>query len=530
MRIKRVKARNIYSFKNLDLDLTKYNGIVRILGNNLDSGASNGAGKSAILEVITLGIFGKTIRKSNEDSIVNTQFGSGLSVTLLLDKEGVGDIEITRTKRPTSLNFIVNGVNQNKENAPETQKYIEEVLETDYKSFMASVVFGQHSSFSFLDSNPEDKRKIIRNCFNLDDMFGKRSAVKQLRSGYNAEMKTTQVFLNKLLTEREQLGDQIPDEKYSLIELPSLEEILEAEGAIAVWKNEIATSQISLRKAKEKIKKLQESKDAGVFKEDKECPVCKNSYLKCQTHDDLVKITTELKEFQATALANQVDIDFSTDDIKQMTPKYSSAEWAKYNEKNRLIETSQASRDRLTEVTSQIDEYSGRVNELETLIEVMKFWELAFSEKGLIKYVIRNILEYFNSKCNEYISILTSSQFSIEFTDGLEETIKNNGLVTKYISLSGGEKRRVNLAIMLALQDLSAKISRTNCNVIFFDEVCDNIDDSGISAVNNLLDALRLQYPDKVLLLITHNTHLQDLLSESQYILVTKKEGLSTIG
>ena len=277
MRIKRVKARNIYSFKNLDLDLTKYNGIVRILGNNLDSGASNGAGKSAILEVITLGIFGKTIRKSNEDSIVNTQFGSGLSVTLLLDKEGVGDIEITRTKRPTSLNFIVNGVNQNKENAPETQKYIEEVLETDYKSFMASVVFGQHSSFSFLDSNPEDKRKIIRNCFNLDDMFGKRSAVKQLRSGYNAEMKTTQVFLNKLLTEREQLGDQIPDEKYSLIELPSLEEILEAEGAIAVWKNEIATSQISLRKAKEKIKKLQESKDAGVFKEDKECPVCKNS-------------------------------------------------------------------------------------------------------------------------------------------------------------------------------------------------------------------------------------------------------------
>ena len=225
-----------------------------------------------------------------------------------------------------------------------------------------------------------------------------------------------------------------------------------------------------------------------------------------------------------------MDIDFSTDDIKQMTPKYSSAEWAKYNEKNRLIETSQASRDRLTEVTSQIDEYSGRVNELETLIEVMKFWELAFSEKGLIKYVIRNILEYFNSKCNEYISILTSSQFSIEFTDGLEETIKNNGLVTKYISLSGGEKRRVNLAIMLALQDLSAKISRTNCNVIFFDEVCDNIDDSGISAVNNLLDALRLQYPDKVLLLITHNTHLQDLLSESQYILVTKKEGLSTIG
>ena len=159
----------------------------------------------------------------------------------------------------------------------------------------------------------------------------------------------------------------------------------------------------------------------------------------------------------------------------------------------------------------------------------MKFWETAFSEKGLIRYIVRNILDYFNIKSNEYASILTNNQFSIEFNDELSETIKNNGVVTKYISLSGGEKRKVNLAIMLSLQELSSKISRTNCNLLFFDEVCDNIDESGILAVNNLLKTLNSQYPEKVIMVITHNNYLQELLGESQSITINKKKGISSI-
>ena len=159
----------------------------------------------------------------------------------------------------------------------------------------------------------------------------------------------------------------------------------------------------------------------------------------------------------------------------------------------------------------------------------MKFWETAFSEKGLIRYIIRNILDYFNLKSNEYVSILTNNQFSLKFNDELSETIINNGIPTKYISLSGGEKRKVNLSIMLALQDLSSKISRTDCNLLFFDEVCDNLDDPGILAVNNLLLTLNSHNPEKKVLVITHNSLLQDLMGDSQSITVVKKKGISKI-
>ena len=159
----------------------------------------------------------------------------------------------------------------------------------------------------------------------------------------------------------------------------------------------------------------------------------------------------------------------------------------------------------------------------------MKFWELAFSEKEIVRYIIRNILEYFNLKSNEYVSILTNNQFRVEFSDDLSESIKNNGSEVKYISLSGGEKRKLNLAIMLALQDLSSKVSRTDCDLVFFDEVCDNVDDNGILAIHNLFLSLREQYPTKKLFLITHNNKLSELLNETQEIKVVKEKGISSI-
>jgi DNA repair exonuclease SbcCD ATPase subunit len=529
MKIKVITARNFYSFKELELDFSDYSGIVRILGDNKDSGSSNGAGKSTIFEVVTWGIYGTTIRKSTEESLVNAQVGKDCSVSVEIEKEGIGTLTITRSKRPTSLILEVNGEVVNKENASETQKYIEELLETDYKSFLASVVFGQHSAFTFLDSSPEDKRKIIKNCFNLDDLFSKRMAVKQLKSSYTGELKVISTLLKNLESEKERLEQELPGDEYKLIDLPSLESILESEKIISDNERKIRELQRINKKDRDRLRRVSDSIKEGEFEEEKECPVCKSSFVKCQTAYDVSKFKEESRSLNTSIEDRDNEINSLKIINNELIPEISSSEWAKYNKKNKQIENSQSSIHRLSQVNSQIEEYTLKSKDLESLVEVMKFWEVAFSEKGLIRYIVRNILDYFNLKCNEYVSILTNNQFSIEFSDELSETIKNNGILTKYISLSGGEKRKVNLAIMLALQDMSSKVSRTNCNLLFFDEVCDNIDDSGIHAVNNLLNTLNSQYPEKKVLVITHNSLLQDLLGESQSITVRKRKGISKV-
>ena len=135
MQIQKISARNFYSFKSLDLDFTSLNGIVRILGKNKDSLGSNGAGKSVLFEAVTWGLFGTTIRKSTDTALINTQAGSDCSVSILLEKEGVGTILITRAKKPSSLSVSINEKELSGERASEIQARLEELLETDYKSF-----------------------------------------------------------------------------------------------------------------------------------------------------------------------------------------------------------------------------------------------------------------------------------------------------------------------------------------------------------------------------------------------------------
>ena len=529
MQIKKVTAKNFYSFRNLDIDFSKLEGITRILGRNKDSGGSNGAGKSVLFEAVTWGLYGSTIRKSTEAALVNSQAGQDCYVRIVLEKRGVGTIVITRAKRPSCLDVEVNGKLVNKANATQTQDYLEDLIESDFKSFLASVVFGQHSNFTFLDSSPEDKRKIIKNCFNLDDIFSKRSSVKQLKSSYQGELKVIGTLLANLVNEKDRLEAEVPDEKYKLVKLPSLEKILKDESKISENEKHIREYQRAVKKERDRLRRINDAIKEGVYEDEKECHVCKSKYIKSQTKQDVISLIGDAEE-----LAQQIkEKDILIKDLRDINdtskPKISSSEWAKYNKKNKQIENAQSSIHRLHQVNEQLEEYEAKRVELDSLLEVMKFWEIAFSEKGLIRYIIRNILDYFNLRSNEYVSLLTNGQVTLEFNDELSETIRNNNVETKYISLSGGEKRKVNLAIMLALQDLSSKISRTDCNLLFFDEVCDNIDNPGILAVNNLLRMLESQNPEKKVLVITHNNYLQELLGDTNAVTVRKHKGISKI-
>tara|TARA_R110002051_G_scaffold213698_1_gene278575 strand:- start:150 stop:701 length:552 start_codon:yes stop_codon:yes gene_type:complete len=165
-------------------------------------------------------------------------------------------------------------------------------------------------------------------------------------------------------------------------------------------------------------------------------------------------------------------------------------------------------------------------DENKTLYEIMRFWEKAFSEQGVIKYVIRNILGYFNDRCNFYLSYLTNSKYSVEFNEELIEKIETDKRMVPYISLSGGEKRKFNLAVMLGLKDLLLLTDKSHVDFLFFDEVAENIDEEGIDGLHQLLQEIK---KTKTIFIITHNKHLKTLLDSSPRLSIIKTKGISTI-
>ena len=158
--------------------------------------------------------------------------------------------------------------------------------------------------------------------------------------------------------------------------------------------------------------------------------------------------------------------------------------------------------------------------------EIMRFWEKAFSESGLVKYIIKNILSYFNGKTNFYLSHLSKGKFFIEFDEELRETILHNGQQISYISLSGGEKRKIGLAVMLGLQQLLTLSHKSENNLMFFDEVAENLDQDGLDGLYILLSELK---KTKNLFVITHNNYLKSLMDNVKTLTITKSKGISSI-
>ena len=72
MKIRDITIQNFLSIKKARIDLKKFDGLTVIKGKNLDTGGSNGSGKSSIVEAIFFALTGKTLRKSTEASLVIT--------------------------------------------------------------------------------------------------------------------------------------------------------------------------------------------------------------------------------------------------------------------------------------------------------------------------------------------------------------------------------------------------------------------------------------------------------------------------
>ena len=143
-----------------------------------------------------------------------------------------------------------------------------------------------------------------------------------------------------------------------------------------------------------------------------------------------------------------------------------------------------------------------------------------------MKYIIKNVIDYLNDRINYYLSFLTNSKYFLKFNEELNEEVKANGRSVQYISLSGGEKRKVNLAVTLALKDLLLLTDCTQPNLLFFDEIAENLDEEGITGLHGLLQEIK---KNKKIFVITHNKVLKSLLYSSKKITVVKEKGISRI-
>ena len=307
----------------------------------------------------------------------------------------------------------------------------------------------------------------------------------------------------------------------------TLDDVSNRDNRKRVLSSEISQCKKEIGLITNKLTQLDKILEKGAHQDIVKCGECGSLTHKAVTYNDIQEYGIEYKNAKSELLLLEKRLNNRLDELEDLNSKITLKEFIILKEKENLQNNQRIIRDELASVLKSIRLKEKERSEASINYEVLRFWERGLSEQGLIKYFVKNILHVLNSKTNEYISILTNNQFILQFDEQLNETITNNGREIKFISLSGGEKRKINLAVMLALQNVLRQISKVNSNLIFFDEITENIDEEGASSIHTLLS--RVKEENTTLFLITHNDYLKKRLDSGQDITIIKSRGESTI-
>ena len=136
--------------------------------------------------------------------------------------------------------------------------------------------------------------------------------------------------------------------------------------------------------------------------------------------------------------------------------------------------------------------------------DIYKFWTEAFGNQGIKSYLINSAIGTINDRANYYLSILsdgfmevTIDTLSILKTGDVRERIsimaEVNGVEKKFERCSGGEARKIDLAIMFSLQEIASMNGRKSINLFLADEIFDWLDSDGVDNAIEVLSEIAKQ-------------------------------------
>lgn len=566
-----VSLKNFMSFGNAEITFDYKKGINVVTGKVDNNGSRNGCGKSVlVVDSLSFALYGKVLRggKVILAELVNKINKKDCKVTAIF-KVDEDYLKVERTIKPNDLKIYVGPDLENLELKKfdangRNQEWLEKKIGVNHTCFNNIIVLNVNSSVPFLDMEAAKKREVIENILS-SAIYGRmakisneryldlktevkacdvsyQATLRHLESSKNTLSKHQEV-IDRLTKEKEnnikKLKDEIEaltsksnsikssikdinhDEEKSKIE----KEIREKESLINDLRSTIKIAQNEISKAKEALSHIEDVPH---------CPTCHtpsdNPYIQ-KYISDLKEIVSKqdtiindakqkgsktVKEKETLeASLNTIKIDIQTQNrlkeelrINNNNILHKNNELSK--EETRVIEYGGVSLEEVTKLEQKAKEEQEKLDKANSEFQHYNVIKQILSEDGLRKFVVSRILPILNSKVNEYLKIM-GSEYTLSFNMGLEEKIlSRNREERPYNSFSSGEKKRLDISVLLALMDISRMQNSVETNLLVLDEVLDTSMDS--DGVENFLEFLKTgfkkSYPDKCIYIITHRKEI----------------------
>jgi DNA repair exonuclease SbcCD ATPase subunit len=561
---------NILSFGSNPITINFQQGLSLIAG-------LNGSGKSCICDALSFCLFGLPYRKIKLKELINRKNKKNLKVSCRFVIDNRDQFTITRTMNPDSIEITKNSdklelLSSKKLNQDE----IDKILGINFPMFKQVISLAVNYNKPFLSLQLSEKREIIEQIFNII-VFGQM--LKNLKKN-NVEIKTKNEVNDKTIKYIEESLKSLRSRIQQLTEtLSNFEDNKEKDLKIVndrmneyVNEKEQINNQIfqcsqnihtideknilHLKKERDIIIKDMNSNEYAIKSYDEMltllenntvCPTCKskitvehkNEEIKILTENIINKsknmgiLKTELENIEnqikthETEIANNNNFKFQlqrlNDKLSIIQREILNLEKEIQNITNRQIDLNLDSLKQEFETKKQ--EYKQKWKETKFLKNCLQNNDIVqniLSENGIKAYFFQKLVPILNIKINEYIKLFELNVM-IQFDELMNEKIINLENLRNdisYYAYSEGEKKRIDMAILLSFISITKIISNWNCNLLIIDELLDSaIDENGLEKLVYSLKNMCLDANDLCVYIISHrllqdyNTHFQNNLS-----------------
>ena len=529
----------------------------------------NGAGKSTMTEAICFALFGRALRNINKPALINSTNKRDTMVELWFTIDQT-KYHIRRGIKPNVFEIYVDGVVlPAPASLADYQTLLEStILKINYKSFMQIVVLGSASFVPFMRLSPAARREIIEDLLDIEIFSSMSGLAKEELSEVKAtgdQLTVQRVMLDEQLRMADTFTTQLEGERDTKLatlhaaaaatqdqidtlraqqadwtanrdvyaEVPAQHRAASAKHAGYVTTHRaIATREKKL----EKERVFYTTHDA--------CPTCEQSITdtfkqarflvlsdkEAAAQTALTQCQTLMDKYAGALAALQGSLD--ADEALQRQIALVSGQVPIHTRRLRELEEERqvtlappappvdvvSIRAQQQGVLEQHKVVSARRSVLDTAMALLK-------DSGIKARVIKHYLPIINKQINHYLTVM---DFPIHFTldEEFKETIQSRHRDDfSYESFSEGEKKRIDLALLLTWRAVARMKNSASCNVLVLDEVFDSsLDVNGTEEFLKIIHALE----HANVFVISHKT--DSLIDKFHHVITFEKHrGFSSI-
>ena len=475
--------------------------------------------------------------------------------------------KVIRSLGPSKIQLLKDDVDITLSTIPANDEFIQKLIGATPEVFNNAVIMTANNTLPFMAQKKIEKRKFIEGILNLNiftEMLLKarsdyNDTKKQndiISNNFLNQQKNLELFENQIVKNKQKKKDKIDNINVTIQKIKddiaitekinvSLDDILSKikDNDTKLNKLEDALNKVDedildfskkqveyktyIQNEKNKLKEFDKKKDS--------CPTCNRKFEnlvednhKCLKQDCLLII--EKNEILLEDINDKINNKNSKkQEIKQFIFNIKDKNKKLQEEKNSVELKNQKInnfKDKIKDYENQIEELLNETDETDEQIQKIKkeisklekdlekvkkelsiLDEIKFvlSEEGVKTHIVKKLLTLFNQKINFYLKSM-DAPCTCEFDEMFEEKIINvYGNECSYFNFSGGERKRIDISVLFAFQDILRLYSGTSFSLSIYDELFDSaIDESGIEKIMNILKK-RVEDYNECIYIVSHN-------------------------